>query len=287
MAKKMPAILFFGGDWLKDPAVRCVSLAARGLWIDMLCLMYESPKRGHLSLANGNAVGSTQLARMVGASIEEIETLLEEMRQCGVFSETDEGVIFSRRMVADEITRENKARAGRKGAESKWNGKPMADAMSDAMAEVCQNNGRDDGKGVAPLDIVTDTAIVIDNTYNSSNSYLEKRKSRELRQPDEVEVVFHAIPPNKINNPSKTRLAIMNALDRSSSGDGESRCIAAGLLADRVAAYYFSDEGQSEYFKAPHNWLDEDCHLADPSAWTARSKPKPTTGWDSVERNKS
>ncbi len=54
-ASKLPAFQFYPGDWLKDPAVRSLPLEARGLWIDLLCIMHESDRRGYLEL-NGNGV---------------------------------------------------------------------------------------------------------------------------------------------------------------------------------------------------------------------------------------
>ncbi len=43
---KLPSFQFYPGDWMKDPALRSVSLEARGLWMDMLCLLFESVRRG-------------------------------------------------------------------------------------------------------------------------------------------------------------------------------------------------------------------------------------------------
>jgi hypothetical protein len=51
---KLPWMKFFPGDWLRDPAVRCCSSSARGMWFDMLCLMWDAPTRGYLQLPNGN-----------------------------------------------------------------------------------------------------------------------------------------------------------------------------------------------------------------------------------------
>ena len=42
---KLPSFQFYPGDWMKDPGLRSVSLEARGLWIDMLCLLFESGRR--------------------------------------------------------------------------------------------------------------------------------------------------------------------------------------------------------------------------------------------------
>lgn len=112
---KLPSFQFYPGDWFKDPALRAVSLAARGLWIDMLCLMHESPRRGYLQHASGKPVTRQQLARMTGCSMEELAQLLEELADAGVYSTTEEGIIFSRRMVRDEEFRQIRQEAGRKG----------------------------------------------------------------------------------------------------------------------------------------------------------------------------
>ena len=52
------------------------------------------------------------LARMVGDAVEDVERLLAELEHAGVFSRTDDGIIFSRRMVCDEKIRETRANGG-------------------------------------------------------------------------------------------------------------------------------------------------------------------------------
>ena len=86
---KLPSLQFYPGDWMKDPAVRSVTVAARGLWIDMLCLMHESDRRGYLQHATGRPVSAEQLARMTGCSASEVARLLRELEECGVFSRTN------------------------------------------------------------------------------------------------------------------------------------------------------------------------------------------------------
>lgn len=100
---------------MKDPALRAVSLAARGLWIDMLCLMFESARRGYLVHATGHPVTPEQLARMAGCSCDAIASVLQELEDCGVFSRTRDGTIYSRRMERDDRKRVLCAEAGRRG----------------------------------------------------------------------------------------------------------------------------------------------------------------------------
>lgn len=116
-ADKRPSFQFYPGDWMKDPALRACSLAARGLWMDCLCLMFESPRRGYLEHATGQPVTAEQVARMVGATVKEAATLLAELEQVGVSSKTEAGVIYSRRLVRDEEIRVARALGGERGAE--------------------------------------------------------------------------------------------------------------------------------------------------------------------------
>ncbi len=97
----MPFCKFFPRDWLSDFQLRGCSLAARGLWADMLCLMAMSDRRGYLE-ENRKPMLPAQLARRIGAKLAEVKRLLAMLEQAGVFSRDDKGVIYSRRMVDDE-----------------------------------------------------------------------------------------------------------------------------------------------------------------------------------------
>lgn len=109
MSADQPWFKFFPSDWRADQALRVVSLAARGLWIECMCIMHEAAPYGHL-VVNGRPVTDAQLAVLSGASPDQIPELIGELETAGVFSRTSAGVIFSRRMTRDD----KKARVARK-----------------------------------------------------------------------------------------------------------------------------------------------------------------------------
>lgn len=109
--KSSPAIQFYPGDWLRDICLRSCSLAARGLWIDMLSFMHEAEPYGHLRV-NGQDIQTKQLARMVGVPVKVVTRLLAELESAGVFSTTVAGTLFSRRMVRDQELRERRGKYG-------------------------------------------------------------------------------------------------------------------------------------------------------------------------------
>ena len=111
---KRPAFMFYPGDWQRDIALRSCSLAARGLWIEMMCVMHQGEPYGHLGL-NGKTIDDAQLARMLGVEPGELTRLLKELEAAGVFSRDATKRIYSRRMVKDEALREKRAAAGALG----------------------------------------------------------------------------------------------------------------------------------------------------------------------------
>lgn len=113
--KPRPWFKFYPRDWRGDQALRAVSLGARGLWMEILCLMHEAEPRGHL-LLNGKKVDVDTLARMVGASPDEVSAWMAELQTAGVFSHARNGTVTSRRMIRDEKA----ANEGAKSVTKRW-----------------------------------------------------------------------------------------------------------------------------------------------------------------------
>lgn len=111
---KRPSFQFYPGDWMNDAALRMVSVGARGLWIDMMCIMHQGSEYGYLKV-NGKVILPANLARMTGSTLSETEGFLSELESAGVFSRDNEDCIFSRRMIRDEKIREARAAGGSKG----------------------------------------------------------------------------------------------------------------------------------------------------------------------------
>lgn len=96
-----PWLKFYPSDWQSDPALRSCSGAARGLWVEMLCFMHQAEPRGAL-LINGKPINAKILAGLSNLPAKEVSASLAELEEAGVFSRTDDDVIFSRRMMRDE-----------------------------------------------------------------------------------------------------------------------------------------------------------------------------------------
>ncbi len=73
---KLPAFLFYPGDWIQD--TRPLSLAAKGVWIDLLCAMWRAPERGVLTLPLAS------LARIICATEEDTSAIVDELLSLGI-----------------------------------------------------------------------------------------------------------------------------------------------------------------------------------------------------------
>lgn len=113
---KRPSFQFYPADWRRDAALQSCSVSARGLWIELMCVMHDCEPYGVLAV-NGRAMSPAQLARLVGEQEKVIVRLLAELEDAGVCSRDEEGRLFSRRMVKDEGVREARAAGGHAGAE--------------------------------------------------------------------------------------------------------------------------------------------------------------------------
>lgn len=111
---KAPAFQWYPGDFRRDTAVQACSFEARSLWREMIDLMHDGQPRGHLT-AGGVEIDLTQLARIVGVPVAKARLWLKELEERKVFSRTDEGVIYSRRMVKDEHISEVRRSSGKLG----------------------------------------------------------------------------------------------------------------------------------------------------------------------------
>lgn len=118
---RRPSFQFYPGDWRRDPALRTCSMAAKGFWIELMCVMHESEEYGVLVVA-GKAMTERDIAKVVGETPTFCKKILKELEEKGVFSRDFRGAIYSRRMIKDESIRVKRAEAGSLGGNPKLKG---------------------------------------------------------------------------------------------------------------------------------------------------------------------
>lgn len=85
-----------------DVALRACSLPARGYWMAMLCVMHEGTPVGYLTV-NGRPVTTKQMASIAFCTEREAKKCEAELEEAGIFSRTEEGVIYCRRMAREAL----------------------------------------------------------------------------------------------------------------------------------------------------------------------------------------
>jgi len=135
---KLPFFQFYPSDWLSDPLLRACSIAARGLWIDLLSLMWDSPRRGFLMTGAQKPYSAEQLARMAGCAAKDVSALLDELKSVGVCSVKRDGTIYSRRIVREEEKRaKERIRKAEERATQRAHREAPADCKENMTSTYC------------------------------------------------------------------------------------------------------------------------------------------------------
>jgi hypothetical protein len=111
-----PAFQFYPGDWLKDTNLRVCSPAARGVYIDILCLMDQAEKRGILRVKK-RAISLKKLSKSIAGCTPK---LIVELIENGVLAQSERtGTFYSKRMLREELHRRHAAQNGSRGGKAK------------------------------------------------------------------------------------------------------------------------------------------------------------------------
>jgi len=238
---------FWPQDWQTDPGLRSCSLAARGLWIECVAIMHGADPYGHLAV-NGSMPSPKRLAIMVGSTEREVERLLIELEEAGVFSRDVTGTIYSRRMVRD-------ARASHEGRE--------------AVAKRWAKKYRDDTPTVepntppnrAPCSLETEAEAETEDT--SLRSVSPARAPRSLPPDPRGFAEFWAAYPAKVGK-AAARKAFPRAV-KAAGGDPDA--IVFGLKA---RLHLFPPDPQ--FIPNPATWLNQGRWDDDPDTLFARTQ---------------
>ena len=115
---RQPAFQFYAGDWLTDPSLRMCSFETRGVWIDLLCVMFLSDEIGVLKIGN-QILDENGVRKLVGMSPKKFKKVWNELINFGILKCDQNGRFFSKRMVGDERIRQVRREVGKLGGNPK------------------------------------------------------------------------------------------------------------------------------------------------------------------------
>jgi hypothetical protein len=159
-------------------ALKACGLAAQGLWMRMLCIAAQHDPTGYVSV-NRVGLDPEGIARIVGAGVDEVRSLIGELSLNGVFARDQHGVIYNRRMLRDE----KKAAVARKNG--KLGGNPMLCNNSDVNSpdKGMDKAGLKGGFKLKPLPIPKEKDSFYQDTARSAAAASPARGSRSAALP--------------------------------------------------------------------------------------------------------
>jgi hypothetical protein len=111
---KKESFAFYPIDWMSDSRLRLCSAGARGLWIDILCLMHLSNERGYL-LIEDTILDEEMLQKTLGYDAKEFDNCFMELRRYNIIKKDEKNRYFSKTMVNAQKISEKRSVSGRLG----------------------------------------------------------------------------------------------------------------------------------------------------------------------------
>lgn len=189
---KAPAFQFYVRDWLSDPQLRMCSFATKGMWIDVLCYMWEAPERGVIQGTE------EELSRMLGATNGDLSKFLEEAESTKFVSVTVHNkkiTLTNRRMAREAKDKKNNAER-----QHRYRNRQRNDSNNDGSnVEITPLSSSSSSSSTANINTPTE--------YSSSR---EDPKSNDCPQKEIIETYHRVLPecPRVViwNEPQKKML---------------------------------------------------------------------------------
>jgi uncharacterized protein YdaU (DUF1376 family) len=183
---KLPFMPLYVADYQAD--TRCLSLATRGAWMDMLCVLWKSPTRGKRSLSLEGWAGE------IGKPHAEVSAALAELDRCGVgkisYQTLEEHYTIIRvesgRMLRDEAQRKRKA-----NNKNNQRVREMSPGMSPSQSPRCHRNVT----AMSPGDSIFHTSYSISHTKKEREERKKEKtvgEGRALARPPKSEACWLA-----------------------------------------------------------------------------------------------
>ncbi len=137
-----PSFQFYPRDWLNDFALRACSLEAKGLWIDILCLMWDAEQRGELRMRKNAKLcpmNAKDIAKVLAQPYATVRRALRELVSTGVAEKAENGTVYNRRMAREQQARDARSHAGRHAATMRWSMRKHGSSSSSSTSTTKKN----------------------------------------------------------------------------------------------------------------------------------------------------
>lgn len=178
-SKKLPSWQFYPGDWQRDPGVQALDYESRGIWFEILLIMFDSEQRGKLVL-NGQKMPEEALAQLLKLDQAKLKQTLSKLVSYGVAKvEQNTGILYNRRLLKDEQFRTMRAEAGKIGGKQS-SSKRQANAKQKSTPSSSSSSSVVDISVISELPLVRNEEIAGLNV-EAWNRWIDYRKKLKLK----------------------------------------------------------------------------------------------------------
>lgn len=129
---------FYWSNWLGHINLRLCSVAARGFWMDVLCIAADNDPVGYVE-ETGPAF-TEMMCRVSGLRKKQVEKYTKELEKRGVFQRDRRGRIFCPRMVHDNKKLQEAIASGRRGGRASRDNQKGIFADAEAASSPASND---------------------------------------------------------------------------------------------------------------------------------------------------
>jgi len=126
-SKRLPWFKFYPRDWRADPDTRLLSLPAKGLLLELMCLAHDGDPYGHIT-SKGRALNAHDLSKVVACNYQTLGKALAELEHSGCVTTPNGCAMCVPRMVRDYAKRvaaqEHGSEGWKKSAAKRVEGSP-------------------------------------------------------------------------------------------------------------------------------------------------------------------
>lgn len=192
LKSKDSSFQFFASDWLSDPSLRMCAPETRGLWIDILCLMHQSPERGFLMIKN-EILCDEHVRKALNFEKKKFEFCMSELKRFDIIKKDEKERYYCKRMVEAQSLSEKRKASGKLGGNPKL--KILVNQMVKQVVNQMVKQSDFDEKN---KDIYIDNNIYIDNIDNKGYNnniplFKEKERKDEKKEKESSIVITHPL----------------------------------------------------------------------------------------------
>jgi hypothetical protein len=246
---KLPATLFYWGDFVRDPDIRRCTHCEVGVWIRILCLMYEAEFKGVLA-TNGIPWTDGEIACAIGGDASDTIKCVTSLVTKGVASRNADGALINRRMYREHLERV----ATRK--------------------RVQEFRDRQSGNANVTPNVMPCTESEDESTTSSQEELHKEKPTRAQSAAEQEEEIYDAYPRKTARGAALK--AIRGAVGRLVNGSVKNPAMgiteARRWLWKRASEYAASPAGQKvssgdDWRPYPATWFNGERYFDDPIEW--------------------